>query len=392
MELDEITKEAGQRLASYTSVALNLLQQLQQRREAAAREQQRDYQQLHHELTARLRATRAAHQAHWQRAAAAGYAPRDVDLVADWAAAAAWRDHDPAAAAALPAITNRLTTAGATPPSAQRTPEHPRPAPADPADRRAPEVTPQLREVAELITSLQYCSPSSVQRRLRLNYHATQRVLADLETLGVVGTPNSAHQRPVLLTAAQLDDVLTRAQREHAKDRHAESMLLAEASGERALAAQHRDQAAADNLDAATTAADAAEPDDPLAGAQAAIDAALAEAGLDAREIEQLRHDPDVVEATRLLAQSSHAGQDAASEQALAAGADARATTAEAAAGTVPVTGNVYAHGSPTARLAGEAYPEPAADAIGRSRRKAKPRKATPARRQQRDRGQGRTH
>jgi hypothetical protein len=91
------------------------------------------------------------------------------------------------------------------------------------------------------------------------------------------------------------------------------------------------------------------------------------------------------------LAEQAHYDRAADTERNLATASDTDAANNDAQAelsGPDPA-GNVYAHGAPSARLAGESYPEPAAAAVTRSRRPSRPRKTTPTTREC-DHGRGR--
>jgi hypothetical protein len=139
-----------------------------------------------------------------------------------------------------------------------------------------------------------------------------------------------------------------------AHDHRAAGLLLAEAAQDRTEAAQHRANADAAEERAADTATPATSTD------------------IDGPRAGQAHHDR-TADTERNLATASDS--DAANN-------DAHADSSEP-----DPAGNVYAHGAPSARLAGESYPEPAAPAVARARRPARPRKATP---RQRDHGRGR--
>ncbi|TKG61519.1 hypothetical protein [Prauserella endophytica] len=130
-------------------------------------------------------------------------------------------------------------------------------------------------------------------------------------------------------------------------------LMLTEAAQERTDAAQHRATAAAADTRASTT-----------------------EQTTDG----EVDHDG--------TAEQAHHEHTADTERTLAAAHDSDATATEANTDVPDPAGNVYAHGAPSARLAGESYPEPAATAVTRTRSRAQPRKASPPR--ERDHGRGR--
>jgi hypothetical protein len=138
-------------------------------------------------------------------------------------------------------------------------------------------------------------------------------------------------------------------------DHRTAGLLLAEAAQDRTEAAQHRANADAAEERAADagTAATGTDIDGPLA--------------------EQAHHDrtADIERNLATVSDNAAADNDASADS----------------SGPDPA-GNVYARGAPSARLAGESYPEPTAAAVARTRRPARPRKATPPR--QRDHGRAR--
>jgi S-DNA-T family DNA segregation ATPase FtsK/SpoIIIE len=62
-----------------------------------------------------------------------------------------------------------------------------------------------IRKAAEIIVKEQFGSISLIQRRLKLGYNKSARIMDDLENLGVVGAFQGVKQRDVLVN--KMDDL-----------------------------------------------------------------------------------------------------------------------------------------------------------------------------------------
>lgn len=63
-------------------------------------------------------------------------------------------------------------------------------------------------DVARMILSMQTCSTSVIQRRMKLGYARAARIVDQLERAGIVGPNNGAKGRDILVTEDELEDIL----------------------------------------------------------------------------------------------------------------------------------------------------------------------------------------
>lgn len=66
----------------------------------------------------------------------------------------------------------------------------------------------QLVQATELVVQAQFGSASFLQRKLRVNFAESHRILDQLERFGVVGPADGARARDVLIEPGQLDNIL----------------------------------------------------------------------------------------------------------------------------------------------------------------------------------------
>lgn len=65
-----------------------------------------------------------------------------------------------------------------------------------------------LRDAADLVTTTRFAAPDRLQRRLRISLGRAVDLLDALEQLGIVGASQGSLPRDVLVTAADVDQLL----------------------------------------------------------------------------------------------------------------------------------------------------------------------------------------
>jgi S-DNA-T family DNA segregation ATPase FtsK/SpoIIIE len=65
-----------------------------------------------------------------------------------------------------------------------------------------------LAEAARLIVGSQFGSTGMLQRKLRIGFARAEQVMDQLHELGIVGPSDGSHARDVLVTEAELDEIL----------------------------------------------------------------------------------------------------------------------------------------------------------------------------------------